>query len=175
MTNTKKLSDEEEVALYEVLKELPDFRSMPIPASWFKKFNIPSLEVINPKSFMESNYTMKCAAEIKELPPLIIDEPIKDKDGKVILAELRPPEDIKVEVISRPFVLEEGKPFPAVLPMLAELPVIEEDMEKKRIARHEAWRSTLTDEQRERDTMLDKTMFDNLNNPDYVAPESEED
>jgi len=128
MANTKKMSEEEEVALYEMMKDLPDFRSLPIPASWFKKFNIPPLETIDPKKFIDSQYTIKCALQKKDLPPLIINKPQTDKDGNVILAKVHEPEDIKIEVISRPFVLKDGEEFPVVLPMLNELPVPEEDV-----------------------------------------------
>ena len=171
---TKSYTDEE---LYNMMKGLPDFRSFPIPVSWFKKFNIPPLEVINPREFIKSEYTVKCALEEKDLPPLIIKEPTRDAEGNIKLATLLPAEEVKVETITRPFETKDGD-FPITLPSLAELPIPEEDlkaMEQKRIARHEAWRSTLTNEQRERDTMLGKKIFDNLNNPDYVAPESEED
>ena len=178
MANTKSFTDEEELALYNSMKELPDFRSFPIPVSWFKKFNIAPLETIAPKQFIDSQYTIKCALGNKDLPPLIINKPQTDKDGNIILAELRPPEDIKVEVITRPFELKEGEEFPTILPMLSELPIPEEDlkaMEERRVARWEKHLASLTDEERERTIKLEQQIFHNLNDPDYVAPESEED
>lgn len=108
----------DEDALYHELKDLPDFECMPIPERWFKKYNIPPREAVAPKEFMESHYTILKATEPKDLPPLIIDEPI---DGGRLL-EVPEVEDIKVEVISRPLELDPEKPFPAILPMLKELP-----------------------------------------------------
>jgi hypothetical protein len=113
------MSDADELALYNQLKDLPDFRSYPLPVSWFKKFNIPPIEVTQPGEFINSGYTIKCGLQKKDFPPLIIREPQKDKDGKVKLVEVAPPEDIKVETISRPF--ENKDPFLTVLPMIAEL------------------------------------------------------
>ena len=159
-----------------MMKDLPDFRSFPIPVSWFKKFNIPPLEVINPRKFIDSNYTLKCSLEEKDLPPLIIKEPTRNADGTIKLAEVAPPEEIDIQVISRPFVSKED--FPVMLPSIAEMPMCEEDLkqlEKKRVDRWEKHLSSLTPEQRDRAIQMDKTIFDNLNNPDYVAPESDED
>ena len=121
-------TDEE---LYAMMKDLPDFRCFPIPVSWFKKFNIAPLEVINPRRFIESEYTVKCALEEKDLPPLIIKEPVKNADGTIKLAPVAPPEEIDIKMISRPFELKEGEEFPSVLPTLAELPIPEEDLKKK--------------------------------------------
>jgi len=110
-------TDEE---LYAMMKELPDFRNYPIPVSWFKKFNIKPLEVINPRQFIESEHTIKCAVEQKELPPLFIKEPTRNADGSIKLAPVAPPEEVDVKTITRPFELKEGEEFPAVLPSLAE-------------------------------------------------------
>lgn len=170
---TKSYTDEE---LYNMMKDLPDFRCFPIPVSWFKKFNIPPLEVINPREFIKSEYTVKCSLEEKDLPPLIIKEPIRDAEGNIKLATLLPAEEVKVETITRPFEMKDGE-FPITLPSLAELPIPEEDlkkMEKKRVDKWEKHLSSLTPEQRNRAIQMDKTIFDNLNNPDYVVPESEE-
>ena len=105
---------DEERDLYEALKDLPDFDCFPIPQSWFKKFNIPPRGVVNPREFIESNYTMKMSIAPKDLPPLIINEP--QKDGKLfpLIAE----EPIPVELVSRQFELKDGEIFPAVLPFL---------------------------------------------------------
>lgn len=108
----------DEDALYNEMKDLPDFDCMPIPSSWFKKYKIGSRNPLTPAEFIESNYTMRRATERKDLDPLIIDEP--QQGGKLV--EAPPVEDIKVEVINRPFDWDNTKPFPAVLPMLRELP-----------------------------------------------------
>ena len=110
--------------LYEELKQLPDFDCLPIPASWFKKFNIPPRNPLNPREYIESNYAMKMSFQPKDLPPLIIDEP--QQNGKLI--EAPPPEDVPMTVVSKPFEIPEGKPFPAILPSLNEsssLPTVE--------------------------------------------------
>jgi hypothetical protein len=93
------MSEFDEDALYNELKELPDFDCLPLPARWFKKYNIPPVEVINPHNFIESRYTVKCQFAPKDLAPLIINEP--QQGGKLV--EVLPPEDIKVETISKPF------------------------------------------------------------------------
>ena len=54
---------------------------------------------------------MRCATAPKDLPTLVIDKPIKDG----LLVEVAPPEDIPIEIVSRPFS-QEG--MPVVLPSL---------------------------------------------------------
>lgn len=105
-----------ERALYEELKQHPEFECLPIPASWFKKFNIPPRNPLNPREYIESNYAMKMAFAPKDLPPLIIDEP--QQNGKLV--EVPAVEDVPMEIVSRPFEVPEGKPFPAVLPSLTD-------------------------------------------------------
>ena len=108
----------DEDALYEEMKNLPDFDCMPIPARWFKKYNIAPRNPPTTREFIESNYTLIKSVEKKDLPPIIIDEP--QQNGKLVVPF--PPEEIKVDVISRPFEWDSSKPFPAVLPILKELP-----------------------------------------------------
>lgn len=102
--------------LFEELSKLPDFDCLPIPASWFKKFNLPPRNPVGVREYIHSNYAMDMAVKPKDLPPLIIDEP--QQGGKLV--ELIPVEEPVTEVVSRPFELPEGKPFPAVLPSLTE-------------------------------------------------------
>jgi hypothetical protein len=97
--------------LLEVLKAQPDFECLPIPAYWFKKYGIAPREAVAPREYINSNYAMKKAVEPKDLPPLIIDEP--QQNGKLVA--LAPPENVPVELISRPFVSDPNKPFPAVI------------------------------------------------------------
>ena len=108
---------DEDTALYNELKNLPDFRCLPLPAHWFAKFGIEPIGIETTKDYLESRYTVLKSVEQKELPPLIIDEPQRDKDGNIKLVKVAPPEDIKVETITRPFVHEEGKTL-VVLPSL---------------------------------------------------------
>ena len=110
MSNPSGLSDSEELEFIKMLKAQPDFECLPIPAYWFKKYNIPPREATAPTEYIESNYAMKRANEPKDLPPIIIDEP--QQGGKVY--PVAPPEDIKVDVVSRPFNWTGDKPFPAV-------------------------------------------------------------
>jgi hypothetical protein len=95
---------QEEIALYNELKTLPDFESLPLPSHWFKAFNIPPVSAITPKEFMASGYTFKKMYEPKDLPPIIINEP--QQGGKLV--KMVEEEPIKVEVKSRPFVMPEG-------------------------------------------------------------------
>lgn len=111
MSNPSGLSDADELALLELLKTQPDFECLPIPAYWFKKYNLPPRAAVGPREYIQSNYAMEKSNEIKDLPPLIIDEP--QQGGKLVA--LQPPEDIPIEVISRPFVVPEGKQFPATI------------------------------------------------------------
>lgn len=113
------MTPEEEDALYAELRALPDFECMPLPARWFKKYNIPPVKATNTKEFIDSNYTMKCSIAPKDLPPIFINEP--QQNGKLVA--IHPPEDIKVETISRPYVSNDG----AVLPFLLETEEKERD------------------------------------------------
>jgi hypothetical protein len=95
-------SEKEEVELLYALKQLPDFECFPLPASWYEKYKIPPRGVVNPREFMESNYTMRMAVAEKDLPPLFIDEP--QRGGE--LKEFPPIKEIPIEVRTRPFKKE---------------------------------------------------------------------
>ena len=112
--------DDTEKELLALLRTLPDFASYPLPARWYKAD--PTLtppSAVNTRDFIDSAYTIKCANEPKDLPPVLINQP--QQGGKLI--EAPPVEEIKAETLSRPFTLDE---IPAVLPYLAELPVPED-------------------------------------------------
>jgi hypothetical protein len=96
-------TEEEEDQLYHQLKELPDFLCFPLPARWFKKYNIPPIEPTNVKEYIHSNYAFKCMFAPKELEPIIIDEPQKDLSGNVKFVKMVEPEPIEVEVVSKPY------------------------------------------------------------------------
>jgi hypothetical protein len=100
-----------------MMKELPDFDCMPVPIRWFSKFGIKPREIETTKEYLASQYTFVKQYELKDLPPLIIDEPQKDSQGNIKLVAVAPPEEIKVETISRPFEYEQGKTL-VVLPSL---------------------------------------------------------
>jgi len=110
-TNPSGLSDEDELALLKMLQAQPDFECLPLPAYWYKKYNIPPRAATGPKEYIESNYAMRRALEPKDLPPLIIDEP--QQGGK--LAKVHPPDATPIEVKTRPFNWDQSKPFPAVI------------------------------------------------------------
>ena len=93
----------DEDALYNELKDLPDFLSLPLPARWFKKYNIPPIEVGSTKEFIESGYTLKQMFAPKDLPPIIINEPQRDASGNIKLVKYVEPEPIDVKVVSRPY------------------------------------------------------------------------
>lgn len=120
-------SDDE---MYNAMKDMPDFECMPIPAEWFKKYHIPIREAVAPKEFIESNYTIARAVEVKDLPPIIIDDP--QRDGALV--EVPKEEEIPVEVICRPFEWDSSKPFPAVLPALKEMEEKEQDLAPRHLA-----------------------------------------
>lgn len=111
MSNPSGLSDEDELALLNLLKSQPDFDCLPIPAYWFAKYGLPPREALGPREYIASNYAMKKANEPKDLPPIIIDEP--QQNGKRF--PVFPPEYIPVEVVTRPFNWEKDRPFPAVI------------------------------------------------------------
>ena len=111
MSNPSGLTDEEELALLKELQAQPDFECLPLPAYWFKKYNIPPRAAQGPKEYIESNYAMKMAIAPKDLPPLIIDEP--QQGGKLV--KVHPPDATPIEVKTRPFVWDRTKPFPAVI------------------------------------------------------------
>lgn len=109
--------DDEDTALYNSLKDLPDFQCLPLPVHWFKKFGIVPLEVENTRAYLKDQYTFKKQFEQKDLPPLIIDSPQRDKDGNIKLVDVAPPEDVKVEVVQRPYEHDPTKTL-VVLPSL---------------------------------------------------------
>lgn len=109
------MDEKEERELLEQLQKQPDFESLPIPASWFKKYNIPPRTACGPREYISSNYAINCSIAPKDLPPIDIKEPIKDKDGNVILVEMVKVEEPILEVRERPFQLQDGEQFPIVL------------------------------------------------------------
>ena len=89
--------------LIEELKQLPDFECYPLPKEWYKKYNLkfPVPETV--KESKENNYAFK--QKQYNLPPIIINEPIRDLSNNIILAPLHPPDELEkcIEVIQKPF------------------------------------------------------------------------
>jgi hypothetical protein len=110
-----KMDEQEERLLVEALKQSPEFECLPIPASWFKKYDIPPRTACGPREYIHSNYAINCSIAPKDLPPIVLKEPQKDKDGNVILVEMVKVEEPPLEVRERPFQLQEGQEFPVVL------------------------------------------------------------
>jgi hypothetical protein len=105
---------DEDTAIYNLIKDSPDFECLPLPSHWYEKFNIPPRKTLSTREFIESEYTLKMAMKPKNLPPIIINEP--QQGGKLVVV----PEtaEIPVEVITRPFEVKEGEAFPVILPSL---------------------------------------------------------
>jgi hypothetical protein len=104
----------DEVTLYRMMKDLPDFDSYPIPFAWYAKFGIPMPEAIGPREYIESNYAMQCANDKKDLSPLVIDAP--QKGGALVVVPVHA--EVKVETSQRTFEMPESGVFPVVLPAL---------------------------------------------------------
>jgi hypothetical protein len=110
------MTPEEEDQLYEELRTQPDFDCLPLPAHWFRKYSIPARAVINSREYIESNYCVEKQLEQKDLPPFIVDEPVDG--GRLVTVPHEEP--VTLEVINKPFQWDEKRPFPAVLPAIAE-------------------------------------------------------
>ena len=100
---------DEDEAIWNAIKDLPDVECLPLPVRFFKKFGIEPRAIETTKEYLATQYTFKKQFEEKDLPPLIVDEPLRDKDGKIRLVEMAPLEDVKVEVIQRPFEHDPNK------------------------------------------------------------------
>jgi len=89
--------------LIEELKQLPDFECYPLPKEWYKKYNLKFPAPDTVKESFENNYAFK--RKEYTLPPIIINEPIRDLSGNIILAPLHPPDELEkcIEVIQKPF------------------------------------------------------------------------
>lgn len=81
------------------IRQLPDGDCFPLPTIYHEKYKIPFPAVITPKEFYESEYTLKCASAPKDLPPIVIDTPIKGG----FLFPVQPPEELKIEIQSAPY------------------------------------------------------------------------
>jgi hypothetical protein len=120
------MDEREERELVEALMKLPDFECMPIPASWFTKYNIPPRTACGPREYIHSNYAIECSIAPKDLPPIVIKEPQKDKDGNVRVVEIVKVEEEILQVRERPFKLQDGEEFPIVL-VEEEDPIVKKD------------------------------------------------
>jgi len=89
----KRLSDEE---LYEMMKNHPEFKYLPKPSSWYKKFNLEPVAAPNFKEFLEERAWEKTRT-------MHVDEvEIRKDPAPGGLRPVFPSEEIPVEIISRP-------------------------------------------------------------------------
>jgi hypothetical protein len=97
------IDEEAEDQLYNQLKDLPDFLNYPLPARWFKKYNIPPIEPTNVSDYIHSNHAFKMMFAPKDLPAIIIDKPQTDLSGNIKLVKMVDVEPVQVEVVSKPY------------------------------------------------------------------------
>ena len=88
----KPISDEE---LYEALKDHPLFENLPLPKSWYEKFNLKLKQPLNFRECIEGNYAIKAMFEPDDLPPETIPTP-----ADYVFPEIKPLE-VPLEVISK--------------------------------------------------------------------------
>ena len=110
-TRQSTIDEEGEDQLYNLLKDLPDFRSYPLPSRWFKKYNIAPIEPTNISDYIHSNHAYKMMFAPKDLNPIIIDKPQRDLSGNIKWVKMVEEEPIKVEVVSKPYEPNTTNPF----------------------------------------------------------------
>lgn len=101
------LSEEE---LMTLVRNHPDFELIPLPKSWYAKYNIPVPETPTLRQVLEKGYVFKAMNAYNELPPIILET----KEHIPLL----PFEDVKVEVQSTVQSVQETQE--TVQPVLAD-------------------------------------------------------
>ena len=81
------------------LRKLPDFECFPLPLAWHEKYNIPLPSIVSPTEYFASDYTRKCALAPKDLPPVFINEPIKNG----FVYPIAPPEEYPCSITCMPY------------------------------------------------------------------------
>jgi hypothetical protein len=97
------IDEEGEDQLYNLMKDLPDFLNYPLPARWFKKYNIPPIEPTSISDYIHNNHAYKMMFAPKDLPAIIIDKPQTDLSGNIKLVKMVEVEPVQVEVVSKPY------------------------------------------------------------------------
>ena len=88
----KTMTDEE---LFEMMKTHPEFKNLPLPASWFKKFNLEPVKARNFKEFIESNaYFVTRGMHVDE-------SEIRKDPAPGGVRPVAPPEEIPMTITSR--------------------------------------------------------------------------
>jgi hypothetical protein len=93
---------ESEAHLLEELRKLPDFEKYPLPASWYKKYNLKPVEAVDMKTYLASGAMMK-AITGGHCTSYEFKEPQRNEDGslkevKVFLEE----QDVGFKIIQKP-------------------------------------------------------------------------
>lgn len=99
--------------LLEELRKLPDFEKYPLPASWYKKFNLKPVEAIDVKTYINSGACLK-AITGGPCDSYEFKEPQKDENGNILEVKVFPLENLPVEIIHKP---------------IREIPVLEHEQE----------------------------------------------
>jgi hypothetical protein len=87
--------------LLEELRKLPDFEKYPLPASWYKKFNLKPIEAVTVKTYIDSGACLK-AITGGQCDSYEFKEPQRDENGNLLEVKVFPLEEIPVEVITKP-------------------------------------------------------------------------
>jgi hypothetical protein len=86
------MSDEE---LYNLLKSHPQFECLPLPKSWYEKFNLKLKQPMNYRECIEGNYAIKAMFSPDDLPPETIPTP-----ADYVFPELKA-DVVPLEVVSK--------------------------------------------------------------------------
>jgi len=89
---SQQITDDE---LYAALKEHPLFENLPLPKSWYEKYNLKLKQPLNYRECIEGNYAIKAMFSQDDLPPETIATP---KD--YVFAEVKA-EPVPLEIISK--------------------------------------------------------------------------
>jgi len=106
----------DDLALYEKIKNDPEFALMPKPRAWHIHLGIPVPEAGTPKDFLADQYYLKNQFMEKDGYEIHTEA---HPDAKLI--KLAPPEDIPIKVVQRPLELPTNTIEPIVF-----LPPVEE-------------------------------------------------
>ena len=91
-TTQPTISDEE---LYNLLKTHPQFECLPLPKSWYEKFNLKLKQPMNFRECLESGYALKVQYQPDDLPPETIPTP-----ADYVFPDVKP-EEVPLEVVSK--------------------------------------------------------------------------
>jgi hypothetical protein len=86
------MSDEE---LYNLLKDHPLFECLPLPKSWYEKFNLKLKQPMNYRESIEGNFAIKAMFEPDDFPPETIPTP-----ADYVFPEVKP-DNVPLEIISK--------------------------------------------------------------------------